>query len=275
LDLKTVGAQDSITTERLRLSLRSVTARVQEYTKAWPEPLRYPVQAALASGDTDGGFERLLRSTLEGICLAGDVSAARELGFGDGRSGAIVPSHELDLIVRTSTGSLVLEAKCWQDEVDKDPVIVFLGKVLDFMWNPGFGDNHDEEISLGFIGLKGFSQAALRLMFAFGVVPFTQRGDQLSFLHLDSLLEKASDESSRAGWNEIADLLVAQRTALAPFISIEGRSLGDVFHCDADSAAFDLGRIKRAANVFEESRAVHNTALSVFRDFLSRWNSRG
>jgi hypothetical protein len=270
-----VGAKDSTANERIRLSLRSLTNRVQEYTKSWPEPLRYTEDAALASGDTDGGFERLLRKSLVGICPAGDVSPPRELGFGDSRDGAIIPTHELDLIVRTSTGSFVLEAKCWRAEVDKDPVIVFLGKVLDFLWNPGFGDNHDDEISLGFIGLRGFSQAALRLMFAFGVVPFSQRGDQLSFLHLDSLLAKASEESSRESWNELADSLHMQRASIAPFISIEGRSLGEVFDCDADYAAFDLGRIKRAANLFDESRAVHDTALSVFRDFLSRWNCRG
>src|SRR5216683_2206496 len=219
------GDQGLTTPERLRLSLRWAISRVQEYTKAWPQPLRYPELAALASGDTDGGFERLLRRSLEDICPVGDISPARELGFGDGRNGAIIPNHELDLVVRIESGNFVLEAKCWQEEVDKDPVIVFLGKVFDFILNPAFVDHHDEEISLGFIGLRGFSQAALRLMFAFGVVPFTQRGEQLSFVHLDSLLGQARQESLQEGWSEMAETLRLQKEALALFTSIEGRSL--------------------------------------------------
>jgi hypothetical protein len=70
------------------------------------------------------------------LSIPGDVSIAREFHFNDDRHGAVVPHHELDLVMRLSDGPFVLEAKAWTDVVDKEPVIVFLAKMLDCLASP-------------------------------------------------------------------------------------------------------------------------------------------
>jgi hypothetical protein len=60
----------------------------------------FPGDQAYAEGDTDRGFERLLRAQLEAVGVPGDVALARALHFHDERVGAIVPQHELDLVMR-------------------------------------------------------------------------------------------------------------------------------------------------------------------------------
>ncbi len=146
------------------MNLGQVILTVQHFTRRWPEVKRFPGEAARAEGDTDGGFERHLRANLEAVGIPGDVALARELHFHDGRPGAIVPQHELDLVMRLSEGPCVLEAKAWTAVVDKDPIIVFLGKVLDFIASPR-SDSLTDSLKVGFIGLSGFTEAARRIMF--------------------------------------------------------------------------------------------------------------
>ena len=134
------------------MTLDQVILTVQHFTRRWPDVKRYPGEAALAEGDKDGGFERLLRANLEEIGVPGDVALARELHFYDGRHGAIVPQHEHDLVMRLSDGPCVIEATAWTGVVDKGPVIVFLGKVLDFVAAPRF-DTVADSLKVGFIGL--------------------------------------------------------------------------------------------------------------------------
>lgn len=96
--------------------------RIQDYTKKWPEPTRYPRNAEICATDTDHGFERLLRECLDDALLPGQVSGIRDLGMGDGRTPAVVPRHELDLILRCDEGRFVIEAKAWQAEADMHEV---------------------------------------------------------------------------------------------------------------------------------------------------------
>ncbi len=250
------------------MTLVDVINHVQHFTRHWPEPLRYPEQAALAQNDSDKGFERLLRNSLELRCPVGDIAPQRDLGLGGGRVGAVVPQHELDLIVRTTNGPFVVEAKAWQGEVDKDVVIVFLGKVMDFLAAATY--EPIEHLSCGFISVAGFSEAALRLTFAFGVVPFTQRADQIPFRHLDSLLAKAVHESCANGWPETAEDLTFHRAALIQHIAHEGSSLTDIFHRDQDVAIVDLDGIRRASDMFDESRSAHAQALEAYRAFRQK-----
>src|SRR5438132_12977979 len=97
------------------MNLDQIVLAVQHFTRRWPEVKRFPGDAARAEGDTDGGFERLLRANLEAVGVPGDVALARELHFHDGRHGAIVPQHEHDLVMRLSDGPCVIEAKAWTD----------------------------------------------------------------------------------------------------------------------------------------------------------------
>lgn len=248
------------------MTLRDLINHLQHFTRHWPEPLRYPAQAAVAAHDADGGFERLLRSALEVKWAVGDISLPREMGFSDGRWGAVIPRHELDLIIRTNSGRLVVEAKAWQHEVDKEAVIVFLAKVLDFLAAPRF-EPSGESIHLGFIGRAGFSQVATRLIFAFGIIPFSAQPDHLSFHHLDSHLVRAVHDSRARGSVAVQHDLEAHRVALAPFIAQEGRDITTLFRCESDSAIVDLQAIRRASAIFEESRAVHRQALEAYRAF--------
>jgi hypothetical protein len=92
------------------VNLDQVILTVQQFTRRWPDVKRFPGDAARVEGDTDGGFERLLRDTLERVGVPGDVALARALHFHDERVGAIVPQHELDLVMRLDDGPCVLVA---------------------------------------------------------------------------------------------------------------------------------------------------------------------
>ena len=98
--------------------------------------------------------------------------------------------------MRLSDGPCVIEAKAWADVVDKGPVIVFLGKVLDFLAAPRF-DTVADSLKVGFIGLAGFTEAARRIMFSFGVVPFSKVGTDLSFRFIDLQLAELERRCDR------------------------------------------------------------------------------
>jgi hypothetical protein len=129
-----------------------VVLTIQHFTRRWPDVKRYPGESERAERDTDGGFERLLRASLEAIGAPGDVSLARELHLYDDREGAIVPQHEHDLVMRLTDGPCVVEAKAWTSVVDKGPVVEFLGKVLDFIAAPKF-DSVADSLKVGFNAL--------------------------------------------------------------------------------------------------------------------------
>ncbi|HUY32268.1 MAG TPA: hypothetical protein VMV69_05770 [Pirellulales bacterium] len=251
------------------MNLDQVVLTVQHFTRRWPDVKRFPGEAARAEGDTDGGFERLLRANLEAVGVPGDVALARELHFYDGRYGAIVPQHELDLVMRLSDGPCVLESKAWTDVVDKGPVIEFLGKVLDFIAAPKF-DVVADSLKVGFIGLSGFTEAARRIMFSFGVVPFSKVGADLSFRFLDlqlAELERCCHNASDAGVEEV----VTARAFIGPFVAFEGRKLTDIVWVEADEAIVDVAGLRRGAALYEEARAAHKHALDVYRKVSKRF----
>jgi len=247
------------------LPLDNLVCRIQNYTKDWPEPLRYSHNAHIAATDTDQGFERLLREAMEVALPFGHTSGIRDLGMGDGRTPAIVRRHELDLILRCREGRLAIEAKAWREEVDKDAVIIFLAKVLDFMAMINFEPLGP--VYLGFIGLHGFSEAALRIIFACGIIPFTKRTEQLSYRFLDSLLLTAATKCQERGWSDREHALRAQRAALTPFVAQEGKDLSQIFLFEPDSAIVDLEGIRRASEMFDEARVAHRQAVTSYREF--------
>jgi len=232
---------------------------------------RFPGDAARAEGDTDGGFERLLRANLEEVGVPGDVALARELHFYDGRHGAIVPQHELDLVMRLSDGPCVLEAKAWTAVVDKDPIIVFLGKVLDFIATPRF-DAVADSLKVGFIGMSGFTAAARRIMFSFGVVPFSKVGDDLSFRFIDlqlAELERRCRNASEVGVDEV----ITARAFIEPFVAFESRKLTAIVRVEGDEAIVDLVGLRRGAALYEEARAAHTFALDIYRKVSKRFTA--
>lgn len=253
------------------MNLDQVILTVQHFARRWPNVKRYPGEAERAEGDTDGGFERLLRANLEAIGVPGDVSLARELHFHDGRQAAIVPQHEHDLVLRLSDGPCVIEAKAWMEVVDKGPVIEFLGKVLDFVVAPTF-DSVADSLKVGFIGLSGFTDAARRLMFSFGVVPFSRIGSDLSFRFLDlrlAELERRCKDSGDAGESEA----MSARALIGPFVGFESRKLTDIVQIDGDAAIVDLGSLRRGAAIYGEARAAHAFALEVYRKLSKKFVS--
>jgi len=253
------------------VNLDQVILTVQRFTRRWPDVKRYPGDAARAEGDTDGGFERLLRANLEAVGVPGDVALARELHFHDGRDGAVVPQHEHDLVMRLSDGPCVIEAKAWTDVVDKDPIIVFLGKVLDFIAAPRF-DTVADSLKVGFIGLSGFTEAARRIMFSFGVVPFSRGGADLSFRFLDLQLAELVRRCDNAG-GAVAEELVTARTLIGPFVAFESRTLTAIVRVEGDEAIVDLGGLRRGTALYEEARTAHAHALDVYRKVSKRFTA--
>lgn len=253
------------------VNLDQVILTVQHFTRRWPDVKRYPGDAERAEGDTDGGFERLLRANLEAVGVPGDVSLARELHFYDGRHGAIVPQHEHDLVMRLDDGACVVEAKAWADVVDKGPIIVFLAKILDFVAAPRF-DALADSLKVGFIGLSGFTESARRIMFAFGVVPFSKVGADLSFRFIDlrlAELERRCNNAGEAGAEEI----VTAREFIGPFVAFEGRKLTEIVRVEGDEAIVDLGGLRRGAALYEEARAAHTHALDIYRKVSNRFTA--
>ena len=232
---------------------------------------RFPCEAARAEGDTDGGFERLLRANLEEVGVPGDVALSRALHFHDGRHGAIVPQHELDLVIRLNDGLCVLEAKAWTGVVDKDPIMVFLGKVLDFIGAPRF-DALADSLKVGFISLSGFTEAARRIMFSFGVVPFSKIGADLSFRFLDLQLAEIERRCNNVGDARAADVITA-RAFIGPFVAFEGRKLTAIVRVEGDEAIVDLAGLRRGAALYEEARAAHAYALDIYRKVSKRFTT--
>lgn len=253
------------------MTFDSVVLTVQNFTRRWPDVKRFPGDAACAAGDTDGGFERLLRARLEEAGVPGDVARARELHFDDGREGAIVPQHELDLVIRLTDCTCVLEAKAWHDVVDKDAVIVILGKVLDFVAAPRF-DAVQDSLRVGFIGLSGFTEAARRIMFSFGVVPFSRFGADLSFRFMDLRLAELERRCNNAG-DACEEEVMTARAHIGPFVAFEDAKLTDTVRVEGDEAIVDLGRLRRGAALYEEARAAHGHALGVYRKVSTRFTA--
>lgn len=210
----------------------------------------------------DGGFERLLRAHLEACGVPGDVALARELHCHDGRHGAVVPQHELDLVLQADGHPFVIEAKAWRSGVvDKGPVIVFLAKILDFVAGPIF-ETAADSIRTGFIGLSGFTEAARRVMFSFAIVPFSRSGDDLSFQFLDLQLAALENRCNNATG---VDEVIAARALIGPFVALERRKLTDLVRIDGDEALVDLAGLRRGAALFDESRSAHAVALAIYR----------
>jgi hypothetical protein len=250
------------------VNLDQIILTVQHFTRHWPQVKRYPGEVARAADDTDGGFERLLRASLEAEGVPGDVAPARELHFHDGRQGAVVPQHELDIVLRHTDGTCVLEAKAWQDVVDKDPLIVFLGKVLDFIVAPRF-DAMTDSLKVGFIGLSGFTEAARRIMFSFGVVPFSRVGADVSFRFLDLRLAALEARCKSADDGTALEVTNA-RELIGPFVVFEGRKLTSIVRVEGDEAVLDLVGLRRGTALYDEARTAHALALDVYRKLINR-----
>ena len=253
------------------VNLDQVVIAVQYFTRHWPDVKSFPGDAACAEGDTDRGFERLLRATLEQVGVPGDVALARELHLYDGRSGAMVPQHEVDLVLRLDDGLCAIESKAWRDVVDKDPIIVFLGKVLDFVAAPRF-DVVADSLKVGFIGLSGFTEAARRIMFAFGVIPFSRIGTDLSFRFIDLQLAALEQRCNNADDSDHEEIGTA-RVLIGPFVAFESSQLTTIVRIESDEAIVDLSRLRRGAVLYEESRAAHAAALGVYRKVSNRFSS--
>jgi hypothetical protein len=251
------------------MTIDQVVLSVQRFARRWPDIKRFPGDTEQAENDTDGGFERLLRASLEEVGLPGDVALARELHYHDNRHGAMVSQHELDIVLRLEDGPCVIESKAWSDTVDKDAIIILLAKVLDFIAAPKF-DATADSIRVGFIGLAGFTEAARRIMFAFGVIPFSRNGADLSFRFLELQLAELGRHAEGIGATE-SDRIKVAREIITPFVAYESRLLTTVVRMEGDQCVVDLASIRRGAELYDESRAAHSFALDVYRAGVKRF----
>jgi hypothetical protein len=145
---------------------------------------------------------------------------------------------------------------------------VFLGKVLDFIVAPRF-DAVADSLKVGFIGLAGFTEAARRIIFSFGIVPFSRIGDDLSFRFIDlqlAELERRCDNAS----DTRAEVAMA-RALIRPYVALEGRKHTNIVRVEGDEAILDLGGLRRGAALYDEARAAHACALDVYRKVIKRF----
>jgi hypothetical protein len=150
---------------------------------------------------------------------------------------------------------------------------VFLGKVLDFVAAPRF-DTVADSLKVGFIGLAGFSESARRIMFAFGVVPFSKIGADLSFRFVDLQLADLEQRCKNAGDQDLevaAAEVVSARALVGPFVAFEAIKLTEIVRIDGDEAIVDVGRLRRGAALYDEARNSHALALDVYRQVSKRF----
>jgi hypothetical protein len=127
-----------------------------------------------------------------------------------------------------------------------------------------------DSLKVGFIGLAGFTEAARRIMFSFGIVPFSRVGADLSFRFIDLQLAELVRRCDNAGGGG-SEELVAARALLGPFVTFESRKLTAIVRVEGDEAIVDLGRLRRGAALYEEARTAHADALEVYRKVSKRF----
>lgn len=129
-------------------------------TKLWP---RAPKEQG-----GDQGFERRFREYVRGL-PNWQASDERELHLGAGLHAASGTTHEVDLVALHPDVRVVVEMKNWAKPVDKNDVIAFFAKVLDyFLANPRLAL---DGICLAFVCRATFDARPLAACLGLGVHP--------------------------------------------------------------------------------------------------------
>ena len=97
------------------------------------------------------------------------ISEQREMRLGAGFDTTSGVAHEIDLVVRSTAGTAVLEAKNRGDMPGKNDVIVFFAKILDYLLaNPSLAQ---ENICLTFMSRNSFEPRGLAACLGLGIHP--------------------------------------------------------------------------------------------------------
>ena len=117
----------------------------------------------------DDGFEQRFREYCVQNLQEWGISEQRELRLGAGLDTASGVAHEIDIVARSSNTTAILESKNLSDMPDKNDIIVFFAKVLDYLLaNPVIALN---DICLAFMSRNSFEDRALAACLGLGVHP--------------------------------------------------------------------------------------------------------
>ncbi len=81
----------------------------------------------------DQGYESQFRSSCVNRLLGWEISQEREMRLGQELSTASSVLHEIDIVARHSEVNAIMELKNRQESPDKNDVVVFFAKILDFL----------------------------------------------------------------------------------------------------------------------------------------------
>src|SRR6266481_1905539 len=118
----------------------------------------------------DQGFERQFRNVCIGkLPQDWTVSQHREMHLGYGLDTASSVLHEVDIIARHVELNAIVELKNWQTPSNKNEVIVFFAKLIDYLAaNPGL---LERELCPTFISTSAFEPHALAACVGLGIHP--------------------------------------------------------------------------------------------------------
>lgn len=130
-------------------------------SQEWPHVMREPV--------LDEGFEQRFRESCVQRLPEWIISEQRELRLGAGLDTASGMAHEIDIVARHIAVTAILEAKNRGDMPDKNDVIVFFAKVLDYLLaNPALAL---ADICLAFMSRNSFDNHSLAACLGLGIHP--------------------------------------------------------------------------------------------------------
>ena len=117
----------------------------------------------------DAGFEQRFRASCVQKLNGWSISEPRELWLGTGLDTASGVAHEIDVVARHSNATAVLEAKNLRDGPDKNDVVIFHAKLVDYMLsNPDLASN---ELCLAFMSGSSFEPRAVAACLGLGIHP--------------------------------------------------------------------------------------------------------
>jgi hypothetical protein len=122
------------------------------------------------NGLPDQGFERQFREgCISKLPLDWAVSQHREMQLGYGLDTASGVLHEVDIVARHSELTAIVEMKNWQVQSNKNEVIVFFAKLIDYLAaNPSL---LERELCPTFVSAYAFEPHALAACVGLGIHP--------------------------------------------------------------------------------------------------------